>query len=258
MEPIEVVNIGKWSQGRWQTETDVVVREIVASIYLNNTELVRLHCSPGYLDDLAVGHLAGYGIVQMKDDIISLNCDFENATIKIEVPEHKLVGKIQDRVDTITSSSGRSPSFHLRRQKLPSITSTASYDPWEIVSLMEELHEMSELFKQTGGVHSAGLGESGTLAAYRQDIGRHNAVDKVIGHCILNGVDVSTKALIISGRISADIVLKAASCKLAVLVSPSAPTALAIQTASSLGITVIGFVRGQRLSVYSQNWRLQQ
>lgn len=94
--------------------------------------------------------------------------------------------------------------------------------------------------------------------SFRQDIGRHNAVDKVIGNCILENITTEDKALIVSGRISSDIIFKAALSKFPLVVSPSAPTHLAIDLARRLGVTVVGFARGTRLSVYSEVWRLQK
>lgn len=260
MEPTETINIAKWSHGSWQAEKDLVVREVVAVVYLNGHELVRLHCSPDHLGELAVGHLVASGIIKQQADIKSLDVMPADKIIHVEVPEARVRSVVTtDCVDTVTTACGQGPSFyHCWQSGLPPVTSTIKFSPDEILSLVRDLHFRSDLFKQTGGVHSAALGEAQGLTVFRQDIGRHNAVDKVIGNSFLNGLDTSGKALIISGRISSDIIFKAGSLRLPVVVSPSAPTALAVKQARDLGVTVVGFARGQRLSVYSEVWRLQK
>jgi len=113
------------------------------------------------------------------------------------------------------------------------VTSTFKLNPEGVLRLIRELHQRSALFKLTGGVHSAALGGAQDLAIFRQDIGRHNAVDKVIGHTILSDVATTDKVLVISGRISSDIILKAVLAGLPLVVSPSAPTHLAVETGTT-------------------------
>jgi FdhD protein len=119
-----------------------------------------------------------------------------------------------------------------------------------------ELQQKALLFKATGGVHSAALADNEMLLYFYEDIGRHNAVDKIIGECLLNGTATDDKALFTSGRISSEIMLKAAKLKIQLIVSRAAPTSLSVELAEALNITLVGFVRGRRMNIYSHPWRI--
>lgn len=131
-------------------------------------------------------------------------------------------------------------------------------EPAILFQLINELYQRSELFKKTGGVHNSLLTDiDQSFTIFREDISRHNTVDKIIGYLFLNDIKTHNKILVISGRISAEILLKTAKMKLPILVSPSAPTDMAVKFASQLGITLIGFVREDRFNVYSHSWRIK-
>jgi FdhD protein len=117
-----------------------------------------------------------------------------------------------------------------------------------LISLLEE---KSVTFRRTGGVHSAALADSNGLIARYEDVGRHNAVDKSLGYALLNQIDPNDKILVLSGRIASEILLKAARSRIPMFLSRSAPTYLAVELANKLGITVVGFARGEQLNVYS-------
>jgi len=108
---------------------------------------------------------------------------------------------------------------------------------------MTEAQRMSELFKTTGGVHSSAVCSGGKILYFREDVGRHNSVDKLIGRCFLEGIDMGDKVLLTTGRISSEILIKAAKMGVPVLASRSAPTELAVRHAEELGVTIAGFVR---------------
>ena len=116
---------------------------------------------------------------------------------------------------------------------------------------------MSKLFKSTGGAHAAALCDSDRLLVFKEDIGRHNAVDKAFGECLTNGIETEGKLLLTSGRISSEILLKSVKRGIAILASRSAPTSLAVQFAEKAGLTLVGFVRGKRMNVYSNAQRIK-
>jgi FdhD protein len=121
----------------------------------------------------------------------------------------------------------------------------------ELLDLNKQMDAQGEVFRQTGGVHSAALCTSERIVFRTDDIGRHNAVDKVIGWATLNGVDVDDKLLLTTGRISSDLALKALRVGITIVASRGAPTHRALEYAQRLGLTVIGFARGKRMSVYT-------
>ena len=118
------------------------------------------------------------------------------------------------------------------------------------------LQEKAELFRITGGIHSAALCTPEGVVYFCEDIGRHNAVDKIIGLCLKNSVTIEDKILVTSGRISSEILVKTAKLGIPILISRAAPTTLSIELADKLGITLIGFVRGRRFNVYCHTDRV--
>jgi FdhD protein len=125
--------------------------------------------------------------------------------------------------------------------------------------MMETMQEQSGLFRETGGVHNAALfSQDGTLLLTRMDIGRHNALDKLYGYSLRNGSSPGDAVLAFSGRISSEVLLKAAKMQCEILLSKSAVTELAIELAEELGITVVGFIRNRSLNVYSHPERLYE
>jgi FdhD protein len=123
---------------------------------------------------------------------------------------------------------------------------------------MEKMDRKADLFHQTGGVHIAALCDSQNFMLTRMDIGRHNALDKIYGYCLKKNIPVKDKVIVFSGRISSEILLKVAKIGCEVVLSKSAPTELAINLAEELGITAVGFIRGESFNVYSHSDRIKQ
>lgn len=121
---------------------------------------------------------------------------------------------------------------------------------------MREMQESSHVFKGTGGVHNAAICTQEEMIVSRTDIGRHNALDKLYGHCLLNKIPVRDKILVFSGRISSEVLTKAAKIGVGIVLSKSAPTDLAIKLAEDLNITAVGFIRGSSFNVYSHPSRI--
>jgi FdhD protein len=126
----------------------------------------------------------------------------------------------------------------------------------EVFELVKEFQHRSQLFKATGGVHSAALCNAKSILIFSEDIGRHNAIDKIFGECILKDIPTGNRILVTSGRVSSEILLKAAKRDIPLLISKSAPTDLGVKLANDLGVTLIGFVRGKRMNVYANDWRV--
>jgi FdhD protein len=121
---------------------------------------------------------------------------------------------------------------------------------------VKEFQHRSQIYRTTGGVHSAVLCDTGNIIVFSEDIGRHNAVDKIFGECILNGITTDDRIIITSGRVSSEIVLKIARRNVPIIVSKSAPTDLGVRLADNLGVTLVGFVRGRRMNVYTHAGRI--
>lgn len=239
---------------------DFVVEEKPLTIYLNDQEFVTLLCTPEKLDYLTLGFLRSEGLIKERHDVLSLEVDEEGGMVKVKTREpgklaEKLFGK-----RTITSGCGKGSIFFSVLDSLTSkpIEKEIYLSPPQVSTLMKELQKKAELFRQTGGVHSSALGTTEGILFFCEDIGRHNAVDKLLGECIDKGISLEDKMLITSGRLSSEILLKAAKIGIPILLSRAAPTSLSVELARKLGITMVGFIRGKRMNVYAGEWRIKE
>ena len=236
-------NIKRCTFDTCRDEEDYIVSEEIASIYINNTLYTRLSCSPAEIEYLGLGFLLTEGII--KDDI-KFDYEVKNLEFYLTIDRDiKPTGYI------LRSSGCGGGEFTFYIQELPQIDSPFKLKIQRLPELFETFNKKSKVFKLTGGVHAAAISDGKNILFFSEDIGRHNAVDKVIGKAFLNGVNFGTTVLLSSGRISLEIVKKAIIAGIPVVLSRSAPTSLAIQTASVKNLTLIGFLRGKRFNIYS-------
>lgn len=236
-----------------QNVSDKVVLESPVTVYYNGGELVTLLCTPHKLDFLALGFLRSEGFVESKGDVKDLSVDDEKGLVFVETHEKKdLAEKLYGR-RTVTTGCGKGTTFFSAWDSLRSrpVTGHFSVTSSQVLSLMRQLQEKALIFKETGGVHSAALCDREEVLFFSEDVGRHNALDKIVGESIWNEADLKDKILVSSGRLSSEMMLKAAKLEVPVVVSRSAPTALGVEIAEKMSITVIGFARGRRLNIYT-------
>ncbi|SHK19298.1 formate dehydrogenase accessory sulfurtransferase FdhD [Tepidibacter formicigenes] len=253
MDNVKNLEISRYKRKEINKEEDIVVVEYPFTIFLNDKEFVTLLCSPKSLEYLAVGFLASEGVINSNKDIDRVIVDEEKGygyiyTKNKDLLTEKLYGK-----RTITSGCGKGTLFYnvLDSFKSKKIENKTSVNPDKILSLIKNFNKKSELFLQTGGVHSCGLCNSEKIILFEEDIGRHNALDKILGKCLIDDIKLKDKIILISGRISSEILIKIAKRKIPVVVSRSAPTDLAVNIARELNITLIGFARGEKMNIYS-------
>ena len=238
---------------------DRVTVEKPVTIYVNGSELVTLLCTPEKIDRLALGFLRSEGILTSVGQVDSLRIKEEEGLVEVELKDksglaEKLFGK-----RTVTSGCGKGTVFFnvLDSMRSEPLTGEMEVSVEGILRLMEELQQRALLYKDTGGVHSAALADHEDILYFFEDIGRHNAIDKIVGECLLDNISTDDKIIVTSGRLSSEILLKVAKLKVQLIVSRSAPTSLCIELAESLNITLVGFVRGKRLNIYSHGWRIK-
>lgn len=250
--------IARFRGGKLTAGEDIVVREMPVTLFLNGREFVTLVCSPGELKELAVGFLCSEGILKKKGDLKNIEINEDDGVIQIETlgesgPEKTFLKRF------IASGCGRSRvSFYFINDtaELLPVASGFKVTPQEILSLSEELEKRSSLFRETGGTHSAALCSKEGVVLYYEDIGRHNAVDKIFGRCFLESIPFHDKMLVFSGRISSEILIKVAKMGIPIIISRSAPTEMAVKLAEDKGITVVGFAREDRFNVYTRPERV--
>ncbi len=258
MENIERFSILRVTEeGKKDTE-DIITQESALTIILNNQELVTLLCSPTDLKYLAIGFLSSEGLLKGKDEIKQIIVDDRRGVVRVETEGDKKFASELLFKRLITSGCGRGASFYSPAdvQSQAKIQSQLRISAHEVFDLVNEFQHRSQVYRATGGVHSAGLCNTTGTLVFSEDIGRHNAIDKVFGECILTDIPMDDCIIITSGRISSEILLKVAKRKIPIIISISAPTNLGVRLADDLGITLIGFVRGKRMNVYTNGWRV--
>jgi FdhD protein len=230
-----------------------VVREIPLTIFLNDREIITLLCTGAHAQGLAVGFLKSEGLVHKRNNIERIEVDADGQAVWVYSSEkteeaEQLLGK-----RTITSGCGKGTIFYHALDALQSlpIENQVLVSIDQVRRLMAELHKRSELYRLSRGVHNCALASPEELLIFRTDIGRHNAVDMIIGECFLNNIPTKDKVLVTTGRITSEILLKAAKMQISMLISRSAATSLSLQLAETLKMTVLGYVRGGRILVYT-------
>ncbi len=258
-EETEIVSVLRITEQDCTEIRDVVAREFPLTIILNNQELVTLTCSPANLKYLVLGFLASEGFIRAREEVKSILVDNRRGVARVETkgrPDIAAGDLIFKRI--ITSGCGKGASFYSvgNAANAAMVESKTEISASQVFAIMREFQHRSEVFKNTGGVHSAALTDGERLLIFAEDIGRHNAIDKIFGQCLWENATTEDRVIVTSGRVSSEILFKVAKRNIPIIISRSAPTDLAVDTASDLGITLIGFVRGKRMNVYANSWRV--
>ena len=257
IDHIEKLTITRVTKDSKQDTEDIVTKELPLTIILNNRELVTMLCSPKDLDYLAIGFLASEGLLKSKNEIKKITVDDQRGVVRLETEGSKEFARDTLFKRLITSGCGRGASFYsaadATSQKVESQT-TISAD--EVSALVNKFQHGSLLYLATHGVHSAALCDIDHILVFMEDIGRHNAIDKIFGKCLLEDIPTDDRVIITSGRITSEILYKVAKRGIPITISISAPTNLGVRLADNLGITLIGSVKGKRMNVYTNDWRV--
>jgi FdhD protein len=268
------LRVRRWSAGQWTESPDAVVTEEPLQLMLDGEPLSVVMRTPGQDVELCVGLMFAEGIVRSLDEIrlirISAESGENETGIRVDADlvesnqvDMHLAGPPHRRPErSMLSSSacgvcGTVMIEDLRRD-LASLPEGPKVDPSNLPGLVEILRQGQGVFERTGGLHAAGLfAADGTLVYLREDIGRHNAVDKVVGRALLDGVAaLADSIMVVSGRAGYEIVQKSISAGIPVLAAVGAPSSLAVSLAREFNQTLVGFLRGERFNVYAGPERL--
>jgi len=251
MQPLENKKIIRFKKNETLELEDTVAVEKKIKVYINDEEILSLSASPINIKEFVVGFL-------MTEDI--LKGDWCPQKILIEENGSELHAKVNLEghvsLEGKTITSGCMSSVSFLSDIKGSIDDNLKIKSFKLFKLFREFQEKSTLYRTTGCIHAAALADENGILFIAEDVGRHNAVDKVIGWALLNGVSLKNKIMLVSGRISSEMALKTAKWKVSVIVSRTAPTSLAIELAQKAGLTVIGFLRGDRFNIYSHPERI--
>jgi FdhD protein len=268
------LQVRKWSAGRWSESPDAVVTEEPLQLMLDGKPLSVVMRTPGNDLELCLGLMFAEGILRAPEDVslihISAEAGETETGIRVEADliesnqvDVRFAGEPRRKPErSMLSSSacgvcGTVLIEDLRRD-LAVLTDGPVVDPSLLPGLVNVLREGQGVFDRTGGLHAAGrFNASGKLLCVREDVGRHNAVDKVVGRALLDGnLPASTSILVVSGRAGYEIVQKSISAGIPVLAAVGAPSSLAVALAREFNQTLVGFLRGDRFNVYAAPERL--
>jgi len=239
------------SHGRTRVEKQVC-RELALDLHLNGERLTTILSSPNDIEDLVFGLLYSEGLIKKAKDITSINIDNEKAVVSVETAiTLEVTPYLRPLIATGGSKSGIAP-----KRILKNIDTNFTVSSRQITSLMSSFMNTSKVYSDTRGIHSAAVATPEDIIASRDDIGRHNALDKVLGSCLRRGIEPQNHLIIISGRISSEILLKVAAHGYPVLLTKAVPTDIGISLAKDLGITLVRRSYDNVITVYSHDWRI--
>lgn len=254
---VELMRLLRIKDHKKEVIDDLVISEIPLTINIGKNELVTLLCCPLDLEELIAGFLFSSGLIKKIEDINKMVIDRQQWTAHVDLVQGDIdQGLVFKRL--YTSGCGRGTIFYsasdiINRIKVVSDFKIAS---GRINELMFDFQKMSALYLKTGGVHGAALATDKGIAIFKEDIGRHNAIDKIIGSALKENIGFMDKIIISSGRISSEVLLKTQKCRIPVVISKSAPTNQAVKLAKDMDITLVGFARGNRMNIYSKEERI--
>lgn len=236
-----------------RTTARAVVEEYPLRLVANGRELVTLIASPHELHFLVAGFFRLQGLLAHLDDLLLLGICQEQGVAQV-----RLRGTVPERLRPIlTSGCGTGIVFQLEGLAPPAQAGQAArFTSVAVVTLMREMQRRAERYAHHGGIHAAAVGDGEKLLLHAEDLGRHNTLDRLAGAALLAGLNLGGMLLTTSGRISTEMVAKAARLGIAVIASRTSPTDLAVAAAEAAGITLIGYLRGESCEIFSHPQRI--
>lgn len=230
---------------------DLVAVEKRVKVSVNGKEVLSLYCTPHMVKELVVGLMMNEGIIRGNWCAERMGIEY-GEEITVDIPAE---GEVVTAGKTITSGCLGGITF-AQENEVGMIEDSFTIGRDSLRHMFSDFQARSELYRLTGCIHSAALSDGEVILCFAEDIGRHNAVDKVIGYALLEHIPFSGKVMLASGRISSEISSKCSRWGIPILATRTAPTNLAIEIAAKRGVTVVGFVRGNRFNVYTHPGRV--
>ncbi len=272
-ERVMQVRVTHWQDQEQQQREDALTVEEPFEVRIANQSLAVIMRTPGHDHELALGFLFSEGVIQSIDDVVTIKdaldpdglplANVVNVTLRNQKQQANLQPRAAafERHFAVSASCGlcgKNSIADLMLSTPPLESDTLRIPAMVLYELAEHLRSGQTVFSHTGGLHAAGLFSiQGDLLLLREDVGRHNAVDKLIGYGLLHGTyPYKEHILLVSGRTSFEIIQKALLARIPYIVSISAPSSLAVELAASAGITLVGFLRGHSMNVYTHAERI--
>ena len=248
------ISITRYENNKISKTEDPVIIEHKVNIHVDGEFYISLMCLPQDTIELAVGFLFSEGIISSFSDIKTIESTCAD-DIYVSTASGSTNAERGGRIIVPGFTQGSVKTSFFDNENLPHIDSRREIRSNEITEMAARFNKKSELFLETGAVHSCLLISEGEELFY-EDIGRHNALDKTIGMALMTGMQTKNGALMTSGRVSSEMLVKAARVGIPIIISTSAPTSMAVRIAAEMNMTLIGFARGNRFNVYSGDFRV--
>jgi FdhD protein len=268
------IRVRRWDAGKWSDSPDAVVTEEPLQLMLDGEELSVVMRTPGHDVELTLGLMYAEGIVRALSDVLRFRISAESGETETAVPIDASIVESNQVDVALAGEPRRKPERSMLsssacgvcgavliedlRRDLSVLPPGLSLDPALLPGLVDRLRSGQGLFERTGGLHAAGLfTPGGNPICVREDVGRHNAVDKVVGRMLLDGkLPARDSILVVSGRAGYEVVQKSITAGIPVLAAVGAPSSLAVALAREFNQTLVGFLRGERFNVYAAPDRL--
>lgn len=243
---VSVIEVGTRRQRGMPSERAV-------TIDMNGVEIATVQATPDDLEEMAVGFLVSEGLLNDREAFLGTDVDSKRGMVFVRSDE-PVPDDLVYRRRYITAGCGKGVTFASLGHTLglEAVTSDVTVDSGELYDMMGQMARSSPAYRDTGGMHACALGRDGKVLLVREDVGRHNAVDKVLGRAWIDRVPIEGAVLLTTGRISYEMAVKAAKARVPVVVSRSAVTDLAAEVAQTVGVTLVGYARGGKLVVYTR------
>ncbi|HEV8674979.1 MAG TPA: formate dehydrogenase accessory sulfurtransferase FdhD [Methylomirabilota bacterium] len=236
-----------WKTGGLREVKGDVVREQPLTVFVNGQKFITLLASPTRLDCLVVGYLWLEKVIASVDEIRRLRVSDVDGRAEVELTREVELPK--ERI--LTSGCGGGITFRIDPRLFPRIESPLRVAPARLFERMKDLYRQAAGYRSSRGIHGAALADAERLLFMAEDVGRHNAVDKVVGQALLAGVATCDRILLNTGRISSEMLLKGARMGVPLVISRTSPTEMAITLAEQLGITVVGYLQHDSFNLYA-------
>jgi FdhD protein len=236
-----------WKAGELREVKGEVVREQPLTVYVNGQKFITLLSTPGKLDALVVGYLWLEKVIGSVGEIRRLAVSEVDGRAEVQLSRD--VELPQERI--LTSGCGGGITFRIDPRVIPRVESSLRIEPARLFERIKDLYHLAAGYRASRGIHGAALADPDRVLFMAEDVGRHNAVDKVCGEALLRGVATRDRLLLSTGRISSEMLLKGARMGAPIVVSRTSPTEMAVSLAEQLGVTVVGYLRHDAFNVYA-------
>jgi FdhD protein len=254
--PQKAIRYERFQFHKWKTLDSETIVEAPVSLTVNGESWVTFMCTPTQLEAMAVGFLFDEGVIASMEDVVDVRvCEHGD---NVDVWLNRSVAQPKSWRRTSGCTGGVTAVELLADPGVSFDPSVPKFGSETIGNLVDMLFESQELYRETGGVHTSALSDGEKIVLAAEDIGRHNTLDKIAGLCLIRNIWPATRVLITTGRISSEMLQKAARLRATILVSRTSPSSLSIEMAERYGITLIGYARRQQFNVYSNPQRVGQ